>query len=68
MGFAFAIYLGFYDASLLFPDFTISVYSSSCNVLFFGLILSSFLSLSISLHPICLRDAITYKGKEKERE
>ena len=38
--------------SLLILDlFTISVYGISCNSLFLVLILSSFLSLSISLHP-----------------
>ena len=41
------------DQSLPVPDFTISVYGSSCNSLFFGLILSSYLSISIS----CLTDA-----------
>ena len=39
---------------ILVPDFTISVYGSSCNYLFFTLIDSSFLSLPISWpwHPI----------------
>ena len=36
-----------YEASLIVPDFTISVYSSSCNYLFFGLILAPFLSPSL---------------------
>ena len=38
------------------------------HAMFSFLVSFFFLSLSISLHPICLRDAITYKGKEKERE
>ena len=39
-------------SSLIVPDYSISVYGSSWNYLFFVLILSSFLSPSISLHPI----------------
>ena len=35
-------------ASLMVPDFTISVYSSSCHYLFFGLILALLLSLSLN--------------------
>ena len=39
------------EASLVIPDFTISVYGSSCTYLFFGLILTPLLFLSIYLHP-----------------
>ena len=38
------------EESLLVPDFTISVYGSSCNSLFFGAILASFLSLYTYWH------------------
>ena len=40
------------EMSLMAPDLTTSVFGSSCNYLMFGLILSSFLSLSLSLHSI----------------
>ena len=33
------------EASQIVPDFTASVYDSSCKYIFFGFILSSFLSL-----------------------
>ena len=46
--------------SLIVPDFTISVYGSSCN--FFCLILSSFLSISI---PSSLRDAMPLLRKRR---
>ena len=48
------------EESLIVPDFTISVYSgNSCHSLFYGLILSSFLFLSIlAFHP-ALRDVNT---------
>ena len=39
------------EPSLIVPDFTISVYGSSCNYFLFGLILPSLLSLSIYWHP-----------------
>ena len=38
--------------SHIVPDFTIFVYDSSFNSLFFGLILSSFLSLCIPWHSV----------------
>ena len=50
------------EASLIVPDFTISVHSSSCNSFFFGLILSSFHSVSVSWHPI-----LTINRKRKQR-
>ena len=40
------------EVSHIVPDFTIFVYDSSCNSLFFGLILSSFLSLCIPWHSV----------------
>ena len=49
---------------LLVPDFTISVCGSSCNSLFFGLIPSSILSLSVSWQPLGMQ----LKEKAKERE
>ena len=36
--------------SLIVPDFDTSVYSSSCNFLFFGLFIAHWLSLSIYWH------------------
>ena len=42
------------EASFIVPNFKHFVNSSSCNSLFFGLILSSFLSPAISLLPILL--------------
>ena len=41
------------EASLVVPDFSVSVYSSSCNLLFCCLMLSCFLSIYILLvyHP-----------------
>ena len=44
------------ESSLIVPDFTISKYGSSCNSFFFGLILSSFLSLPLLGIPSCLGD------------
>ena len=41
-----------HEASLIVPDFTISVYGSSCNYLSFGLVLIHLLFLFISWHPI----------------
>ena len=43
-----AVFLTLPKASLMVPDFTISVYSSSCHYLFFGLILGLLLSLSLN--------------------
>ena len=41
------------EASLLVPDFTISVYGSSCNYDFFIMSLTALISLSMYLHPQC---------------
>ena len=39
------------EASLLVPDFVISVYSSSCNFLLFGLLFAPLHSHSVYWHP-----------------
>ena len=54
---------------MIVPDFTISKYGSSCNHLFFGLFLSSFLVLSLFLGiPFCLEDAHENEEKTKKLE
>ena len=57
-----------WGSSLIVPDFTISKYGSSCNSFFFGLILSSFLSLPLLGIPSCLGDVIKQKENTMERE
>ena len=52
--------------TLYIPDFKSSVYGSSCNSVFFGLILSAFLSLAISWHSI-LGMLILVNKKRKQR-
>ena len=49
---ALMVYLIWGESTVMVPDFAFYVYSSSCNSLFFGLILSSFHSPSISCLPI----------------
>ena len=53
------------EASLTVLDFTISVYGSSCNSLFFGVILASFLSLSTYWHP---QGWMECRGIDRERK
>ena len=55
------------EVSLIVSDFTTSVYGSSCNFMFFNLILSFILSLLFLGIPSCLWDANKEKEKEKER-
>ena len=55
------------EASLIVPDFTISVYGSSCNYLFFCLILASLLSFSIYWHPQCVKGCQKVSTIERER-
>ena len=43
---------GLPEVSLIVPDFRIYVFGSSCHSLIFVIILSSFLSLSLSCHSI----------------
>ena len=45
------------ETNLIDPDFTISVYGSSCNYIFFGLILGPLLSLSFYFIPKAEWDA-----------
>ena len=48
------------EVSLIVPDFTISVCGSSCNSLFFGLILFSYLIIYLFLGlPSCFGNDIT---------
>ena len=56
------------EESLLVPDFTISVYGSSCNSLFFGVILASFLSLSMYLLAPPKLDGMSRNRYSRERK
>ena len=60
--------LHFTEVSLIVSDFKISVYSSSCNSLFIGLMLPSFLSLFISWHSILPRGCQFNRKKEKTKK
>ena len=55
------------EVSLIVPDLSTSVYSSSCRSKFFYIILSFILSLLFLGIPSCLWDANKEKEKEKER-
>ena len=52
--------------SLIVPDFTIYVYSSSCNSFFFALAQSSFLSLTISCHLLHHAMGMPVTGNRKQ--
>ena len=59
----------FPETSLIVPDFTISVSSSSCKYLLFCLLLGPLLAHAYFLaFPSCLWDASKHKEKVKERE
>ena len=56
------------EASLIVPDFTNSEYGSSCKDIFFGLILTPLLSLSILGIPKAGWDAKIWIKKENKRK